>query len=150
MRRQVRAALGPVRARSSRPAREPRVPSSAARSLPREPSPGRDVEVASRPGDSPNVSRDDLVFPRGKIHIVNTSQPPMGSMNPQTCAGTVRIKQITKVRGGTGRFRHASGTFAGTLRGWGVAARKPDGTCEQQAELLLEVDVISMQGTLSF
>jgi hypothetical protein len=111
---------------------------------------GRDVEVASRPGDPQNVSRDDLAFPRATIHIVNTSQPPMGSMNPQTCAGTVRIKQVTKVWGGTASFRHASGTFAGTLRGWGVAPRKPDGTCEQQAELLLEVDVISMRGTLSF
>jgi hypothetical protein len=111
---------------------------------------GRDVEVASRPGDPQNVSRDDLVFPRGAIHIVNTSQAPVGSMNSQTCAGTVRIKQVTKVRGGTGRFRNASGTFAGTLRGWGVAPRKPDGTCDQQAELLLEVDVISTHGTLSF
>lgn len=111
---------------------------------------GRDVEVASRPGDPQNVNRDDLVFSRGAIHIVNTSQPPVASMNPQTCVGTVRIKQVTKVRGGTGSFRNASGTFAGTLRGWGVAPRKPDGTCEQQAELLLEVAVISMRGTLSF
>src|SRR3954449_10599249 len=35
---------------------------------------GRDVEVASRPGDPQNVNRDDLVFARGAIHIVNTSQ----------------------------------------------------------------------------
>src|SRR3954454_22066130 len=73
---------------------------------------GRDVEVASRPGDPQNVSRDDLVFPRGAIHIVTTSQAPVGSTNPQTCAGTVRITTVTKVSPATGRFRHASGRFA--------------------------------------
>jgi hypothetical protein len=111
---------------------------------------GRDVEVANRPGDPQNVTRDDLVFPGGKIHIRVTSQPPRMSANQQTCVGSVRIKQTIKVVGGTGRFRHASGTFAGTLHGWGVSPRNPDGTCLQQAELLLEVDVISMRGTLSF
>jgi hypothetical protein len=111
---------------------------------------GHDVEVANRPGDPQNVSRDDLVFPGGKIHIRVASQPPTMSANPQTCVGSVRITQTIKVVGGTGRFRHASGTFAGTLHGWGVSPRNPDGTCLQQAELLLEVDVISMRGTLSF
>jgi hypothetical protein len=111
---------------------------------------GHDVEVANRPGDPGNVSRDDLVFPGGRIHIRVTSQPPTLSANPQTCVGSARIKQTIKVVGGTGRFRHASGTFAGTIHGWGVSPRNPDGTCLQQAEFLLEVDVISMRGTLSF
>jgi hypothetical protein len=111
---------------------------------------GRDAEVANRPGDPENVSRDDLVFAGGRIHILNTNQPPTSSVNQQTCAVTARIKQTIKVQGGTGRFRHASGRFAGTLHGWGVAPRNPDGTCSQQAELLLEADVISMRGTLSF
>jgi hypothetical protein len=111
---------------------------------------GHDVEVANRPGDPENVSRDDLVFRRGRIHIRVTSQPPRMTANQQTCVGSVRIKQAIRVVGGTGRFRHASGRFAGTLHGWGVTPRNPDGTCLQQAELLLEVDVISMRGRLSF
>ena len=110
---------------------------------------GRVVEVANRPGDPDNVSRDNLVFPQGTLHIVNTSQRPTTSLNPQTCALRVLIKQTTKVQGGTGRFRHASGTGTGTVRGWGVAARKPDGTCSQELALLVEVDVVSSRGTLS-
>jgi hypothetical protein len=110
---------------------------------------GRVVEVQNRPGDPDNVSRDDLVFPQGRLHIVNTNQPPTMSLNPQTCALTVRIRQTTKVRGGTGRFRDATGTSTGSVRGWGVAARNPDGTCSQQLALLLEVDVVASRGTLS-
>src|SRR3954452_10899159 len=68
---------------------------------------GHDEEVASRPGDPQNVTRDDFVFPRGRIHIRVTSQPPTMSSTQQTCGVSVRIKQIIKVVGGTGRFRHA-------------------------------------------
>jgi hypothetical protein len=110
---------------------------------------GRVVEVDSRPGDPGNVNRDDLVFPQGTMHIRSTSQTPAMSLNPQTCVLTVRIKQATKIIGGTGRFRHATGTGMGTVRGWGVTARKPDGTCSQDAALLVEVDVIASRGTLS-
>jgi hypothetical protein len=111
---------------------------------------GRDVEVANRPGDPQNVTRDDLVFRGGRMHLRGTNKPPKISVNPQTCAIKVRANQTAKVQGGTGRFRHASGTFAGTLRAWGVGGRNPDGTCSQQADLLLETDVFSMRGTLSF
>jgi hypothetical protein len=54
-----------------------------------------------------------------------------------------------RIPGGTGAFRHAAGSFAGTLRGRGVAARNPDGTCSQQMAQLLEVAIFSMRGTLS-
>jgi hypothetical protein len=110
---------------------------------------GRVVEVANRPGDPDNVSRDNLVFPRGTMHLVTTDKSFMPSVNPQTCATTVRIRQTQRIRGGTGAFRHAAGSFAGTLRGRGVAARNPDGTCSQQMAQLLEVAVFSMRGTLS-
>src|SRR5436189_2585727 len=63
---------------------------------------GHDEEVASRPGDPQNVTRDDFVFPRGRIHIRVTSQPPTISANQQTCGISVHIKQILKVVGGTG------------------------------------------------
>ena len=54
------------------------------------------------------------------------------------------------VQGGTRKFRHASGTFAGVVRAWGVAARKPDGSCNTQADLLLDADAVSGRGTLSY
>jgi hypothetical protein len=111
---------------------------------------GEIAEVANRPGDPDNVSRDDLVFPGGTLHIRNTSQPPKFSVDQQTCALTGSIKQTTKVQGGTGRFRHASGTFSGTGHLWGVAARNPDGTCNMQADLLLDADAVAGRGTLSF
>jgi hypothetical protein len=111
---------------------------------------GKIVEVANRPRDPGNVSRDNLVFARGTIHIRNTSRAPHVSVNAQTCAIKVTIKQTTKVQGGTGKFRHASGTFTGTAHSWGVAARTPDGSCNMHADVLLDADAVSGQGTLSF
>jgi hypothetical protein len=111
---------------------------------------GRIVEVPSRPGDPENLDRDELVFPQGTMHLVTTSRQPQLSVDPQTCAVTVRISQTSRVRGGTRKFRRALGRFAGTVRGWGVAARAPDGSCSQTAPPLLEVDDITTRGTLSF
>ena len=110
---------------------------------------GRVVEVANRPGDPDNVSRDDLVFRRGRMHLVTTNKSFTPSVNPRTCAVKVRIGQTQRIQGGTGVFRHAAGSFAGALRGRGVAARNRDGTCSQQRAQLLEVAVFSMRGTLS-
>jgi hypothetical protein len=110
---------------------------------------GRVVEVPNRPGDPDNVSRDNLVFGRGTMHLVTTNKSFTPSVNPQTCANRVRIRQTQKIQGGTGAFRHATGSFTGTLRGRGVAARNPDGTCSQQMAQLLEVAIFSMRGTLS-
>jgi hypothetical protein len=110
---------------------------------------GHVVEVANRPGDPDNVSRDNLVFPRGTMHLLTTNKSFTPSLNPQTCASKVVIRQTMKIQGGTGAFSHAAGSFTGTLRGQGVAARNPDGTCSQQMDLLLEVSVFSMRGTLS-
>jgi len=111
---------------------------------------GRIVEVANKPGDPPNVTRDDLVYPVGTMHIRSMSRAPRISVNQQFCAVTASIKQTTKVLGGTGKFRHAAGTFTGGVRGWGVAARNADGTCNTQADLLLDADAVSGRGTLSF
>jgi hypothetical protein len=111
---------------------------------------GKIVEVANKPGDPDNVSRDDLVFPGGTLHIRNTSQAPRFSANQQTCAITGTIKQATKVQGGTGIFRHATGTFAGKVSVWGVAARNADGSCNMEADLLLDADAVSGRGTLSY
>jgi hypothetical protein len=111
---------------------------------------GRVVEVVSRPGDPDNVDRDNLVFSAGTMHIVSTSKPPTFSLNPQTCAYTVSIKQTTRLRGGTRRFRHAAGTFQSTVRLWGVAARDSTGACTQNAASLIDADVLSSRGTLSY
>jgi hypothetical protein len=83
------------------------------------------------------------------MHLVITNKSFTPSVNPQTCAVKVRIRQTQRIQGGTGAFRHAAGSFAGTLRGRGVAARNPDGTCSEQMAQLLEVAVFSMRGTPS-
>ena len=110
---------------------------------------GTIVEVPNRPGDSDNVSRDDLVFPQGKMHLVSTNKSFKVTVNPKTCAVKVRIRQTGKITGGTGKFRHARGTGTGGVRGRGVAPRNPDGSCSQQGALILEVDLVFSHGTLS-
>jgi type 1 fimbria pilin len=112
---------------------------------------GKIVEVPNRPGDPDNVSRDDLVFGAGTMHIVNINRgQPQISLDPQTCAATVRIKQTTRIQGGTRKFRHATGTSKSTVRAYAVLARNPDGSCNEQADALLDADVVSGRGTLSF
>jgi hypothetical protein len=109
----------------------------------------RIVEVANRPGDPDNVSRDNLVFPDGTMHIVNTNKPPTVTIDPMTCAYSVRLSQTTKITGGTRRFRRASGTSRGTIHDWGVGARKPDGSCDQQSASLIDVVDLAGHGKLS-
>src|SRR3954447_15499273 len=111
---------------------------------------GRIVEIPSRAGDPDNVVRDDLVFAAGTMHLVSTGQPPRVSLDPQTCAGTVRIRQTAKVEGGTRRFRHATGTFKGRARTYAVLARNADGSCNEQADALLDADAVFGRGTLRF
>jgi hypothetical protein len=110
---------------------------------------GRVIEVQNRPGDADNVSRDDLVFRHGRIHIVTTNGTPSMSFDPQTCAFKGRVPQTVKVQGGTGRFRHASGSLVGAARARGVAAREADGSCSQQQAPLLEVDILAARGRMS-
>jgi hypothetical protein len=111
---------------------------------------GTVVEIPNRPGDPDNVVRDDLVFKGGKMHLRTTDQTPEFSGDPQTCAVKATIKQTARVQGGTGRFRNASGRFRSMVRAWGVAGRNPDGTCNMDADLLIDADLISATGTLSF
>jgi hypothetical protein len=70
-------------------------------------------------------------------------------VNPKTCAERLAIRQTARIEGGTGRFRHATGTFIGGVQARGVTFRNPDGTCSQHGALLLEVDLVSGHGTLS-
>jgi hypothetical protein len=110
---------------------------------------GRIVEVPNGPGDGDNVTRDDLVFPQGKLHLVSTNKSFSVSVNPKTCAVRIAIRQTAKIEGGTGKFSGATGTFVGGVHGHGVTFRAADGTCSQHGALLLEVDLVSGHGTLS-
>jgi hypothetical protein len=107
-------------------------------------------EIDNRPGDPENVVRDDLVFKAGKMHLRTVNQAPDISVDPQTCAGKVTIKQTARVQGGTGKFRRASGRFTSTVRGWAVLARSADGSCDMQGDALMDADLITATGTLSF
>jgi hypothetical protein len=109
---------------------------------------GRIVERPNKPGDSDKVSRDDLVFADGVIHIVNENKSSSLAVNKKRCSLTFRVKQTTTIDGGTGRFAAATGTFAGGVTGTGVVRRKPDGTCDMNRPMA-EVDNVSATGTLT-
>jgi hypothetical protein len=111
---------------------------------------GRSVERPNQPGDSDKVSRDDLVFAAGTLHIVNLMGPMSLAVNPRTCTARFKAQQTTTIAGGTRRFAGATDTFAGTVTGSGVARRKPDGSCDQQHPALVEIDTVTGTGTLTF
>jgi hypothetical protein len=111
---------------------------------------GRIVEVPNLPTDPDNVNRDDLVFAGGTIHFVNTGLTFSFTIDPRTCIGKVSGTQSIAVEGGTGRFAHATGSFAGVLAASVIARRNVDGTCDLQSAPLFEVDHVSGTGSLSF
>jgi hypothetical protein len=111
---------------------------------------GRLVEIPNQPGDPDDVARDDLVFSGGTMHLISVFKDFSGSLDPRTCIATATIEQTTTVVGGTGSFGAASGTFAATLRGHDLAARNADGTCSLDRPPLVETDVLTLTGTLSF
>jgi hypothetical protein len=111
---------------------------------------GRIVEVESLPGDPNNVSRDDLVFRQGTFHLVNENGDVSFSLNPATCKFTVTIEQTGTIDGGTGAFSNASGSFTGSVHAFGLAARNPDGSCNEAVAPLRELDVVAGTGSLTF
>ncbi len=52
---------------------------------------GRIVEVPNLPTDPDNVSRDDLVFASGSMHLVSTNLDFSVSVNPLSCVATATI-----------------------------------------------------------
>jgi hypothetical protein len=110
---------------------------------------GKFVEVQNRPTDPDTVSRDNLVFPQGTISIKNTNLSMSFQVDPDTCVGTAHITQITQITGGTSRFADATGRFHSTVDGKAVLARASDGTCNQNAAPLVEVDQVRASGRLS-
>jgi hypothetical protein len=111
---------------------------------------GRIVEVPNLPGDADGVSRDDLVFARGSMHLVSTNLDFSISVNPRSCVATVTIPQTSEIMGGTGQFAAATGDFTATVTGSAVLARNPDGSCSFERDPLHEVDMITATGKLSF
>jgi hypothetical protein len=111
---------------------------------------GRIVEVESLPTDPENVSRDDLVFRQGTMHISVVNVDFEFSLNPRTCIFTVSVQQTGQVEGGTGLFAAAEGSFTGSVNGGGLLPRNPDRTCSEEQAPIIEVDTISASGTLTF
>ena len=112
---------------------------------------GRIVERPNRPGDSAKVSRDDLVFATGTLHILNVDRGHMSlAVNRRTCTATFKVPKTTTIDGGTRRFAGATGTFVGAVSGSAVARRNADGSCDQQHAALIEIDTVTGTGTLTF
>jgi len=113
---------------------------------------GRIVEIPNQPGDPTNVSRDDLVYPVGTMHLVNTTVGIVSpTLNPHNCLFRVTLQEDSQIIGGTGLFAHASGTFAGTISPQGLLPHNPDGSCAAiGTPSLHEVDMVAFSGTLSF
>jgi len=111
---------------------------------------GKIVEVDNLPTDPDNVTRDDLVFATGSMHIVNTIEDYSLSTNPRSCVFTATLQQTNVIAGGTGQFTAAAGDFTATVTGQGVFPRGPDGSCDPSRDPLHEVDMLTATGTLSF
>jgi hypothetical protein len=111
---------------------------------------GRIVEIPAQPGDPPNVSRDDLVYPEGTMHLVNTTVGFSSTLNPRSCLFRATLQENSQIIGGIGLFAHASGIFTGTIRPHGLFPRNPDGSCAVGQPSLHEVDTVTFSGTLSF
>ncbi len=111
---------------------------------------GRIVEIPRQPGDPPNVSRDDLVYPEGTMHLVNTTVGASFTVNPNNCLFRATLQENSQITGGIGLFANASGTFTGTISPQGLLPRNPDGSCAAGQPSLHEVDMVAFSGTLSF
>jgi hypothetical protein len=111
---------------------------------------GKIVEVPNLPTDPDNVSRDDLVFPEGTLHLVGAVQDFQFSLDPESCLARVTVTQLTSFEGGTGLFSGATGTGTGVVEGLGMAQRAPDGSCSLDLLPAHERDNVSGTGTLTF
>jgi hypothetical protein len=111
---------------------------------------GHVVERENLPGDPENVSRDDLVFADGIIHIVNVTLAATFEINPRSCIAHFTAQQTSTVEGGTGLFARATGSSAATVTGLGRARRNADGSCAADQAPLFELDRLTASGTLSF
>ena len=111
---------------------------------------GQVVERDNEPGDADNVTRDDLVFTEGIIHIFSENLDVAFSLDDRTCSFTVTALQATTIDGGTGQFATAVGRFDSTVRARGVFARNSDRSCDLETwQPIIEVDLVKATGTLT-
>ena len=110
---------------------------------------GRIVEVPNRPGDPGSLSRDDIVLNHGRMHLISRNRSAKFRVNPRTCVFRARIEQRSRITGGTGSFRGASGSFSSLLHARGVTARESDGSCSQRQTPLQDTDAFFVRGRLS-
>jgi hypothetical protein len=111
---------------------------------------GRIVEVASQPGDSDDLQRDDLVFADGSLHLLSTNVDAAFDLDPKSCRYHVLVSQVGEIAGGTGIFANASGSSAETVNVSGLLARNADRSCSFDQAPVSEIDTISSSGTLAF
>jgi len=111
---------------------------------------GRIVEVPNLPTDPDDVSRDDLVFRAGTLHLISADQDFQFSLNPRSCRATVTIHQTATFDGGTGLFSGAHGTGTGTVTASVLLQRNPDRSCSTDLPPAHEIDRVSGTGTLTF
>jgi hypothetical protein len=111
---------------------------------------GRIVEVPNLPTDPDNVSRDDLVFKEGTLHLVSTNLDFQFTVNPRSCRGTFTVRQSSAFDGGTGLFEGASGTGSGMVNARALLQRNPDRSCSPDLPPAHEIDKVSGAGTLTF
>jgi hypothetical protein len=110
---------------------------------------GRVVELV--PPNSAGVSREDLVFRSGTMHVVSTAGTLLSfSVNLHSCLFTGTQQLSWDVTGGTGQFAGAAGSFTGTVSTVALLARNPDGSCSFMQVPRHEVDKFTESGTLSF
>jgi hypothetical protein len=111
---------------------------------------GRFVELPHLPTDPAEVSRDDLVFASGTLHLATTLGSLSFSVNPHSCLFTGTQQLTWDVTGGTGLFTGATGSFTGTVSAVALLVRDPDGSCSFTQVPRHEVDKFTESGTLSF
>ncbi len=83
---------------------------------------GRVVELVP---PAAGVSRDDLVFRSGTMHVVSTPGTLLSSsVNPHSCLFTGTQQLTWDVTGGTGQFDDATGSFTGTVSAVALSRRQ--------------------------
>jgi hypothetical protein len=111
---------------------------------------GHNVETDNLPSDPNNVTRDDLVFAAGSIHIRNVNVDFSMPLDPKSCNYTVHVKQTGTFEGGTKLFAAATGNYTSTVNAFGRTRRDQAGNCTLEQDPLYEVDMFSISGSLSF
>jgi hypothetical protein len=114
---------------------------------------GRVVELVPPDPATGGVSRDDLVFRGGTMHVVSMPGKLLSfSVNPHSCLFTGTQQLTWDVTGGTGQFADVTGSVTGTVSAVALLARNPDGSCSLTPLPFPrhEVDKFAESGTLSF